>query len=167
LLGRYRACLPAQDYPRTMGRSLATIRECLQLVQVSPSFRILCNFRFFSFSEAETFTKFILDGFNLHLIFLFECLNLQESDDDRGEPIGEDGSSGDGYDSDESETTGIIFFLIFFISLCDAFFSFPLDSSFITRHRICMVPWSRRGEAHFRRRGTFKEYVLANSLAGL
>ena len=25
------------------------------------------------------------------------------------------------------------------------------------RHRICMVPWSRRGEAHFRRRGTFKE----------
>ena len=31
------------------------------------------------------------------------------------------------------------------------------EENLTSRHRICMVPWSRRGEAHFRRRGTFKE----------
>ena len=49
-----------------------------------------------------------------------------------GEPTGEDGSSGDGDDSDESETTGMIFFLVILFSLTVAVCSFALESFSVT-----------------------------------
>ena len=45
-------------------------------------------------------------------LFFWDFLNLEESVEDREELIGEDGSSGEGDDSDESETTGMIFFFV-------------------------------------------------------
>jgi hypothetical protein len=44
-----------------------------------------------------------------------EFLNFEESDRGCGESLGDDGSSGDGKDSEESDTTGMIFFLFFFL----------------------------------------------------
>ena len=55
-------------------------------------------------------------------LLLCDILNLEEIEDGWGESTGVEGSSGDGEDSDESDTTGIIFFLVVF----------ALDSFFLT-----------------------------------
>ena len=48
---------------------------------------------------------------------LCEFLNPEESDRGCGESIGDDGSSGDEEDSDKSDTTGMIFFLVVLLVL--------------------------------------------------
>ena len=55
-------------------------------------------------------------------LLLCDILNLEDIEDGWGESTGVEGSSGDGEDSDESDTTGMIFFLVIF----------SLDSSFLT-----------------------------------
>ena len=47
-------------------------------------------------------------------LLLCDILNLEEIEDGWGESTGVEGSSGDGEDSDESDTTGMIFFLVIF-----------------------------------------------------
>ena len=45
-------------------------------------------------------------------VLLCDDLNLEEIEDGCGESVGLEGCSGDGEDSDVSETTGMIFFFI-------------------------------------------------------
>ena len=59
-------------------------------------------------------------------IFFCEFLNLEESDRGCGDSIGDDGSSEDWEDSDESDTTGIIFFLVVFFPLSFSSVILPL-----------------------------------------
>ena len=59
---------------------------------------------------------------------LCEFLNPEESDRGCGESIGDDGSSGDEEDSDKSDTTGMIFFLVVFFPVS---FSMVFLPSFI------------------------------------
>ena len=65
-------------------------------------------------------------------LLLCDILNLEEIEDGWGESTGVEGSSGDREDSDESDTTGMIFFLILF-SLVSSFLteSLILESCFI------------------------------------
>ena len=57
------------------------------------------------------------------MIFFCEFLNLEESDCE--ESIGDDGSSGEGEDSGESDTTGMIFFLVLFFPVSFSSVIFP------------------------------------------
>ena len=64
-------------------------------------------------------------------LLLCDILNLEEIEDGWGESTGVEGS-GDGEDSDESDTTGMIFFLVIF-SLVSSFLteSLTFESCFI------------------------------------
>ena len=59
------------------------------------------------------------------MLLLWDILNLEDIDDGWGESTGVEGSSGDGEDSDESDTTGMIFFFMD-LSFISGFFTFSL-----------------------------------------